>query len=216
MLARIKICGITRLQDARLASELGAWAIGFVFAKKSTRTIAPEIAGEILEKLGESAVIPIGVFVDSPADDICRAVDLSRIGGVQLHGSEPPELCAELKKRKPGLLVIKAFRPRSEPDLRALESFSACDQLLVDAFHPSLLGGTGKQADWALATQAKKHGSVILAGGLHAGNIVEAFESVKPFAVDLSSGVEESPGIKSAEKLKQVFESARVVELEAH
>jgi phosphoribosylanthranilate isomerase len=219
--ARIKICGITREEDAKLAVNLGAWALGYIFFEKSPRVVDPVRVRAIVESLIRAAAHNIelhhvGVFVNSDITAIASVIEKSAINAIQLHGDESPLFCVELKKRFPKVLLIKAFQLQSESGnetgnekgVEQLEKYrGVCDHLLIDSYALDQRGGIGKLADWPLAVRAKAFGSVILAGGLNSENIRNAIETVKPFAVDVSSGVESQPGIKSPEKLHKLFEA---------
>ena len=201
----IKICGLTREEDVALATSLGAWALGFIFYPKSPRYIAPDVARQI--KTG-SATPATGVFVNQ-VDDVLRVATEAALQGVQLHGDETPDDCARIKKAFGGF-VIKAFRPKSPDDIAAIPSYKGfVDFILIDAAGAAY-GGTGQRADWALAADAKKSGiPLILAGGINPDNIGTAASTVAPFALDLSSGIEDSPGIKNHEHMKRLFETAK-------
>jgi phosphoribosylanthranilate isomerase len=196
---KVKICGITRLQDAQQAVSLGAWAVGFIFYRKSPRYIEPEAAREIVKALPKR-VRKVGVFVDSSykaITDVCRVAGVDTI---QLHGSESPLLASSL-----GRSVIKATALRKKGDLALLKKFPHVMALLIDAYTLNEKGGTGKRANWNLALEAKQFGKIILAGGINSKNVAKAFAEVDPWAVDLSSGVESRPGIKDSEKMKILF-----------
>jgi phosphoribosylanthranilate isomerase len=203
---RVKICGLTRAEDAALAQELGAWALGFVFYPQSKRHIDAGQAATIIQSLPKP-VLAIGVFVNQ-TDEALAIAKQAHLGGVQLHGDETPEDCKKVKQNFSGL-VIKAFRPETENDLSAIHSYKGTvDYILLDAAAPGQWGGSGKTTDWALAAKAATFGiPLILAGGLTAENIRAADRQVKPFALDLSSGVEISPGIKDTGKLKGLFKA---------
>jgi tryptophan synthase beta subunit len=199
---KIKVCGITRAEDARLASELGAWAVGFIFYKESPRYIPPAKARAIIASL-PAAIHKVGVFVNASAQEIAKAREESGIDCVQLHGEETPELVADIRGT-----VFKAVRPRAASDLDRLPDFKTVSAFLIDTYSDGARGGTGKVADWSLARTAKKYGTVILAGGLTPENIAEAIREVGPDMVDVSSGLEEKPGVKSAEKMRRFFANA--------
>jgi phosphoribosylanthranilate isomerase len=202
---RIKICGITRTEDARLALQLGAWALGFIFFEKSPRYIPPAAVREILDALAAEGLVPerkVGVFVNAPAAQIQDTVKISGIDTVQLHGDETPELCQQLS----GLLLWKAFRLRSADQLLALPSFEPfAEAFLFDAAVPGQYGGTGHTTDWNLVAGIQSSRPLILSGGLHPENLQAAMSAVPAFAFDLSSGVEVKPGIKDADKLRKLF-----------
>lgn len=202
---KVKICGLTRKDDIELAHSLGAWALGFVFYHKSPRYIEPQFVASLLKNIPLS-LHRVGVFVNAAHDDILFASESVGLTCLQLHGEETPEDCALLKARFDGRL-IKAFAPRKEKDMAHLSEYEAADYFLIDAFDTKARGGTGKKADWTLAKDAKKYGEVILAGGLSSDNVRKAMDAVNPFALDVSSGVESAPGIKDAEKMKQLFET---------
>lgn len=198
---KVKICGITNLEDATMAASCGAWALGFVFWEKSPRAISPGDAAGIISRLPAS-VLPVGVFVDATLEQLKETAARTGIRAYQLHGDEKPALCGELD-----LPVIRAVRPVRSSDLAPLRAYPPLFGFLVDAAVKGMPGGTGKLADWGLAREAKAFGRIILSGGLTRENIRAAIEAVKPFAVDLSSGVEAAPGKKSPEKLKLFFEA---------
>lgn len=214
MTPRVKICGLTRAEDARLAAELGAWALGFVFFPASPRAVTGESVAAIVATVRAAGhrALATGVFVDAPPAEIAAVARTAGLDAVQLHGDEPPAACARLRDLLPNTLIIKAFRPRSVADVGAFEGYAeVCDARLVDAYDPRLAGGTGRRADWALALAARRYGPLVLAGGLDPENVREALAAVAPWAIDLSSGVESSPGVKCPVKLSQLFQSSREV-----
>jgi phosphoribosylanthranilate isomerase len=200
LLMRIKICGITNLEDALLAAEVGADALGFIFYLKSPRKVAPETAREIIAQL-PPFVTSVGVFVDEEAavvQDLAARVGLD---WVQLHGQESPAYCRSLGRR-----VIKGFRIQDEASLCPLADYhGAAQALLLDAYKQGQVGGTGTAFDWRLAREAKKYGQIILAGGLNPENVAEAIAIAQPQAVDTASGTEAAPGKKDPEKLRAFF-----------
>ncbi len=202
---RIKICGITRSEDARLALKLGAWALGFIFYEKSPRYIPAEDVRAILDELEAEGLVPerkVGVFVNASADVIQKTVKISGIDTVQLHGDEDAGFCESLK----GLNIWKAFRLRSADQLLALPSFEPfTEAFLFDAAVPGQYGGTGHTTDWSLVAGIQSSRPLILSGGLNPDNIQAAAAAVPAFAFDLSSGVEVKPGIKDADKLRKLF-----------
>jgi len=200
---KIKICGITNLEDAMLAVEYGADALGFIFYPPSRRCITPEKAKDIIAKL-PPLVFRIGVFVDEQPEKIQETVNACRLDGIQFHGSEPPDFCRLFRRR-----VIKSFRPENEASVKEIADYQV-DAFLLDSYHPELMGGTGTTFDWELAVAAKMFGPpVILSGGLDPDNVAEAIRLVKPYAVDVASGVEAFQGKKDPEKLKNFIEQAR-------
>ncbi|HUY14981.1 MAG TPA: phosphoribosylanthranilate isomerase [Terriglobia bacterium] len=203
-MTRVKICGIRRWEDAELAIELGASALGFNFYAFSKRFIAPERAADIIARL-PLFIAPVGIFADET--DAGRIVEMAQGSGVttlQIHGARPSSL-QELRKR---FRLIRAVQIAAQFEDRIFKEMRP-DAFLLDAYDPSLRGGTGKVFDWNLALEAKKYGPVILAGGLNPGNVGQAIRLVQPYAVDVASGVENSPGMKSHEKLKAFFNAVR-------
>lgn len=191
----VKICGITRREDAIAAAEMGADAVGFIFWPGSPRFIDPYRARAIASALPR-LVGTVGVFVDQPAEYVTGVANLLRLYAVQLHGSETPQFAASL-----GRPVIKSMSPSAD----AREEWPANVTLLLDAHDPAKKGGTGTPVDWNLAADIAARRHVLLAGGLNPENVGEAIGRVRPFGVDVSSGVEESPGIKNHERLAALF-----------
>ena len=209
MALRIKICGITREEDAWAAIEAGADALGFVFVPGTPRFIEPGRAAAITRSL-PPFVSRVGLFVNADPEHIRATVAEARLDTVQLHGDEPPEVGLSLLGP---VRVIQAFRVQGPETLQQLPDFrKSADAWLLDAYVPGTAGGTGARFDWNLAVQARELGHpLILAGGLKPENIAEAVRQVRPFAVDVSSGVESSPGQKDAEKIRELIRSARLV-----
>jgi phosphoribosylanthranilate isomerase len=205
MTPRIKVCGITRVEDAAVAVELGAAAVGFVFWPRSPRRIAVETAREIGGIL-PPFVARIGVFVDMPADDVARIVDDARLDGVQLHGDEKTDQYRQLQAR-----LIKAVTLDSDTDVQAAATLPAHVTVLVDATDRLRRGGTGRVADWTNAAALAAQRPIILAGGLSAANVGDAIRQVRPWAVDVSSGVEAAPGVKNRERLEAFFAAVNAV-----
>lgn len=202
---RVKICGLTRAEDAALAQELGAWALGMIFYPKSKRFITADAAKSVIAALPKSAQ-PIGVFVNQTQEALSVAPAIG-LKGIQLHGDETPDECRTARAGFNGLL-IKAFRPENAADVAAMAAYKdIVDYILVDApAAPGQYGGTGHTGDWGVAAEAAKLGiPLILAGGLGPDNISEALRAVKPYAADLASGVEQSPGVKDHIKLRALF-----------
>jgi phosphoribosylanthranilate isomerase len=198
----IKVCGITRVEDAQAAVALGASALGFVFWPESPRSLDPYRARAIVASL-PVGVTPVGVFVDQPVEYVNAVASLVGLGAVQLHGGESPDEARHI--RRP---LLKAFT------LDAIESGAATAwappaMVLLDAHDPVRRGGTGQTIDWTRAAAAARRRPTLLAGGLTAGNVAEAIARVRPFGIDVSSGVEERPGIKDAEKLRAFFAAVR-------
>ncbi|HRJ66603.1 MAG TPA: phosphoribosylanthranilate isomerase [Alphaproteobacteria bacterium] len=205
MSPRIKMCGLTRAEDAALAHAAGAWALGFIFYPKSKRYITPAAAAAIAPADAQT----VGVFVNQ-MPDIDSALKSFPLSAVQLHGDETPADARALRNSFGGT-IIKAFRLQKAEDTAQIAAWrDAADYILVDAAVAGEYGGTGHTADWTLATATKHSGlPLILSGGIDADNITAAQEAVAPFAFDLASGVESAPGIKDAQKIKTLFDISR-------
>jgi phosphoribosylanthranilate isomerase len=201
MKPRLKICGITRYQDALLAASLGAYALGFIFLKKTPRYIKPQHAKEIVAKLPPFVQV-VGVFVNEEIKVIRDIASFCHLDLIQLHGDESPSFCEKL-----GLSSLKAFRIKDERSLKYLAYYKGKVRgFLVDTYKKGKPGGTGESFNWELAIKAKAYSMpIVLAGGLRPDNIKEAIEKVKPYAIDVNSGVESSPGIKDESLLKRLF-----------
>jgi phosphoribosylanthranilate isomerase len=199
---KVKVCGITRLEDAELAIEHGAWAVGFILWPSSKRHVAPAVAAGIARHVRRK-VEPVGVFVNQSLDEIADAVDFLGLSHVQLHGDEGPSFCSAVAQRT-GAKVIKAVRIGHAADLRDLERFHT-DFHLLDTSKHGLYGGTGKTWDWSLVANRRAKIRVILSGGLTSENVAGGIAAVKPWGVDVASGVEASPGIKDPAKLEAFF-----------
>jgi phosphoribosylanthranilate isomerase len=203
-MVRIKICGITNLEDALLAASLGAHALGFIFYPPSPRSVAPEAAREIISQL-PPLVLTVGVFVDEEAAKVREMAAAVGLDWLQLHGQESPEYCRSLGRR-----VIKAFRIQDEASLAHLAAYrGAAQAFLLDAYRPGRMGGTGETFDWRVAREAQKYGPIILAGGLTPENVNQAIKMAAPQAVDVSSGAETAPGKKDPAKLRAFFAAVR-------
>jgi phosphoribosylanthranilate isomerase len=202
-MVRVKICGITAVEDALLAVEAGADALGFVFHVKSPRNISPENAKSIIQAL-PPFVQTVGLFVNSSIETINDVSDLCGLDLVQLHGDESPEFCTRVNRR-----AIKAFRIKDRSSLDPLGDYRVAGYLL-DAWVPSAYGGTGHSFNWELAVEAKRYGTIILAGGLTPENIRQAVAQVAPYGVDVSSGVECAPGRKDPEKVREFVKRAKM------
>ena len=199
---KVKVCGTTRLKDALLAVECGADAIGFIFYKKSPRYVTAKTVKDICAKL-PPFVNREGVFVNETAERINRIADRCGLDAVQLHGDESPALCKKIKCR-----VIKAVRVKDAASLKSMSRYEV-DGFLLDTYKEDQWGGTGKVFDWELAVRAKKYGPVIIAGGLNPRNVKVAIKKVEPYGVDVSSGVEQSPGKKDPGKVKAFLKAVR-------
>lgn len=203
-MVRVKICGITNLEDARLAADLGAHALGFIFYPKSPRAVAPDAARDIIRAL-PPFVLTVGVFVDEEAGVVRDLATTVGLDWVQVHGRESPAYCRALGHR-----VIKGLRVKGEEIFGELNEYKGAVQaFLLDAYKPGRPGGTGETFDWDLARRAGKYGPIILAGGLTAANVAEAIRIARPTAVDVASGVEAAPGKKDPERLRAFFASMK-------
>lgn len=203
---KIKFCGITLPEDAEHAVANDAWAIGLIFWSGSPRRCRREAATEIAAAVKRRVEI-VGVFVNPSLEHVVTTADQVGLTAIQLHGDEGPAFCAEAGRRT-GCKVIKAVRVRSGADLQAQASFHT-DYHLLDSYSPHLPGGTGETFAWEIA---RAHGGsvpLILSGGLTPENVAEAIAAVRPFAVDVASGVERSPGVKDPDKLRAFAESVR-------
>jgi len=200
---RIKICGVTRLEDALLAARLGADALGFNFWPGSKRHVAPAAAQAIISRL-PPFVTPVGVFVNQPEGELRAIAAETGIQVFQLHGDEPPDLCSRLP-----LPVVKAVPVDQVATLSKLLSYEV-QAFLLDT--PSRgFGGTGRPFDWSLAEGVSEAAPVILAGGLTPENVADAIRAVRPWAVDVASGVESSPGVKDADRMSRFVTAVREV-----
>jgi len=203
-MTKIKFCGITRLDDAELAIANGAWAIGLIFWPSSRRRAELDAAAEIAAAVKRRAEV-VGVFVNAPLDEVAQTADVVGLTVLQFHGEEGPAYCAEAARRT-GAKVIKAARVRSGADVQALASFHT-DYHLLDSYTAGVPGGTGETFSWEIARAHRGRTPVLLSGGLTPDNVADAIAAVHPYAVDVASGVELSPGLKDPEKL-QAFAAA--------
>jgi len=202
---RVKICGITRLEDALCAIEAGADALGFVFYDPSPRSVGVDLAGSIIERL-PPFVTTTALFVDPTPELVERVVQVARVDLLQFHGNESPEFCngfarpwIKALRMKPGLDVVQQSR-----------LYDSGRGVLLDAYRPGVPGGTGESFDWDRIPSELASG-IILAGGLDPTNVAEAVRRVRPFAVDVSGGVEAAPGIKSCQKIRAFIDQVRSV-----
>jgi len=203
-MVRVKICGITSLKDAMRASELGAWALGFIFYKRSPRYIAPSDAKKIIDQL-PPFITPVGVFVNEKEESVGKTAQFCNLTTLQFHGNESPSFCLRFKKYK----VIKAFRIQDEKNLGMTTRYSS-DAFLFDTFQEDVYGGSGKVFNWKIFKKQKKIKSpIILSGGLSPKNIKKAIKMVNPYAVDISSGVELAPGVKNEKLLRELFKNIK-------
>ena len=201
-MVRVKICGITTVDDALMAVAAGADAIGLVFCDKSPRALLPEQAAAIVRAL-PPFIQAVGLFVNADIAIVNATADACRLDIVQLHGEEPPEFCGLVERR-----VIKAFRVRDEASLEPMRNYRVAG-FLLDAWSPHAHGGTGATFNWELARAAATHGPIILAGGLTPENVRTAVDIVAPYGVDVSSGVESAPGRKDPEKVREFIGRAK-------
>ncbi len=196
---RIKFCGLTNLEDAQLAAEAGAWALGMILWDGSPRRCDPTEAQRIVTGLRRGGPEFVGVFVNPTLDEVARAADAIGLTMIQLHGDEGPAFCAEVARRT-GCQVIKAMPVGGKADMQAIEAFHT-DFHLLDASRPGKRGGTGETFDWTLVTTRRSKLPLILGGGLNPDNVAEAIAATHPFAVDVASGTESTPGHKAPQKL---------------
>ncbi len=204
MRVRVKICGITRIEDALVAVEAGADALGFIFHPPSPRHLDPRAAGEIICQL-PPLVSKVGVFVNAPEETIWETVRLAGTDTLQLHGEESPEFCRRFRP----LTVYRAFRIRDASSLERLPAYDTTGWLLDSEVHGQA-GGSGERFDWDLAIQATRLGKpIVLAGGLTPDNVAAAIRQVRPYGVDVSSGVESRPGRKDPARLRAFLEAVR-------
>ena len=206
----IKICGITRKQDAIAATELGADAVGLVFYKRSPRSVTLSQAGEIFSGISPNLKI-VGLFVNPEHSVVAEVVESGLVDYLQFHGDESMGFCEAF-----GLPYIKALRVRADRDITsAISNYSSANFILLDSFDKNLPGGTGEPFDWsrAVAANAIKGINLIVAGGLNSSNVRQAVEQVRPFGVDASSGIETEPGIKDIGKMQVFIEAARGAEI---
>lgn len=202
-MTRVKICGITSPEDALIAVEAGADALGFVFYQESPRHIFPEEAARIISLL-PPFVQAVGLFVNETPETVNQISRLCRLGLVQLHGDETPDYCRKIEQR-----IMKAFRVCTLTCLDPIASYhpAAC---LLDAYSPSFYGGTGTSFNWEIAQEARQRGHrIVLAGGLTPDNVAEAIRQVQPYGVDVSSGVESAPGKKDPDKVRRFVRTAK-------
>lgn len=202
---RVKICGITRLEDAELAASLDAWAIGFVLWPQSKRAADPAVAAGIARAVRRRVDV-VGVFVNPTLDEVAHAADAIGLTHVQLHGDEGPSFCTAVGQRT-GVKVMKALRIGSGADIRDAERFHT-DLHLLDTAVGAARGGTGRTWDWGLVAQRRSRVPVVLSGGLTPENVGEAIAAVRPWAVDVASGVEAAPGIKDPARVEAFVAAA--------
>jgi phosphoribosylanthranilate isomerase len=201
-MTRIKVCGITNIDDAQRALDLGAWAIGLIFHEPSPRACALPDAEEIGRRLKRAAPEVTGVFVNRPLEELAAIAEACSLSLLQLHGEEGPAYCDEAARRT-GCRVMKAVQVRDRSSLTALRAFHV-DLHLLDAHHPELRGGTGTTFDWELIRKWRDV-PLVLSGGLTPENVGDGIAAARPFAVDTASGTEAEPGRKDPAKLEAFF-----------
>lgn len=199
---KVKICGIRKLIDALLAAEAGADAVGFVFHQPSPRYIDPEDAGRIISDL-PPFLTTVGVFVNEEKEKAKDVAGQAGVDVIQLHGDEPPEYCRGFHQK-----LIKSFRVNKTFDCRVLRTYHV-NAFLLDAYDEAAYGGTGKTFDWEVIREARKYGPIILAGGLNPENAARAVKEARPYAVDVSSGVESEKGIKDHKKILKFIRAVK-------
>ena len=204
---RIKICGITKPEQGKAIATLGATTLGFICVERSPRYVTPQQIAMITDNL-PAKVEKIGVFANASQQEILTIVTESHLTGVQLHGDESPQFCQSLRQLLPSQIeLIKALRIKNLDSLtNAQIYYDLVDTILLDAYHPQLLGGTGKTLDWQDLTNFQPPLPWLLAGGLTPDNVLEALKRVHPQGIDLSSGVERSPGDKDLAKVEKLFQ----------
>jgi phosphoribosylanthranilate isomerase len=206
---RLKICGICHPDQGRAIAEIGATAIGFICVSTSPRYVTPDRIQSIIAKL-PNKIDCVGVFADATPAEIEYVIQQAALTALQLHGQESPEFCQALRQAYPQLEIIKALRVRSPQTLQQASAYQdAVDGILLDAYHPQQLGGSGQCFDWHWLKHWAFPRPWLLAGGLTPDNIQKALEQVKPPGVDLSSGVERSPGDKDLTKVERLFAAIR-------
>lgn len=211
-MVQVKICGITNLEDALVATDAGADLLGFIFYSKSPRYIAPERAKEIVLATRHLSPVTrfVGVFVNESPERVRSTMDTAQLDLVQLHGTEPASMVRELSPR-----VYKSLRPRDADEARAAvaeyrEAMNGnVPAFIVDTFDVKQFGGTGTRADWDMAARIAREFPILLAGGLNAENVADAMATVQPWGVDVSSGVERAPGLKDHAKVRRFIEAVK-------
>ncbi|MEA2424753.1 MAG: phosphoribosylanthranilate isomerase [Thermoleophilaceae bacterium] len=209
----VKICGITRPEDAELAASLGAWAIGLIFHEPSPRSVDVTTAAQIGSDLKRELEVA-GVFVNRPLEEVAELADVCSLTIIQLHGDEGPVYADELRRRS-GLKIMKAGRVRDAASLQALDAFRHVDFQLVDAHNPDLFGGTGETFDWQLLRGRLSKVPLVLSGGLTPANVAEAIRATHPWGVDSASGTEASPGVKDPAKVTAFIHAAEQAQVVA-
>lgn len=206
---RLKICGLTSVDDATLAVDAGAWALGVILWDGSPRACTLDEAAAIAAAYRRQVEV-CGVFVDATLDEVARAVDVASLTMVQLHGDEGPVYCTEVARRT-GAKVMKAARVGSRSDIQAMERYRT-DLHLLDTRVEGLKGGTGQTFDWGLTKLRMSRVPLVLSGGLYPDNVADAIAAVAPYAVDVASGTEASPGVKDAELVQAFADAVRAAD----
>ncbi len=202
----VKICGLTNLEDAQTAAQAGADALGFILVPTSPRSLSRREISEILTAL-PSTVLTVGVVANESPEFLAGLLRVCPLKALQFHGQEPPE---EVLRFKGEAKLIKAIRVRDARSLEQIPAYRGVDAVLLDAYHPQKQGGTGQAFDWSLAAQTQQYGvPILLAGGLHPGNVQEAVRQVRPFGVDVVSGVEAAPGKKDPGRVREFILKAK-------
>ena len=208
-MTQVKVCGITRREDAELAVQLGAWALGMIFWAKSPRRCTPEAAEEIGQSLKRQAELT-GVFVNATLDEVAALADRCSLTLLQLHGDEGPAYCREAARRT-GCRVMKAVRVNDAASVEGLRAFPT-DYHLLDAHVPGRRGGTGQTFNWDLARRHRGPSPLVLSGGLNADNVGQAIAAVHPWGVDSASGTEAAPGVKDPHGLEAFFKAVEAAD----
>jgi phosphoribosylanthranilate isomerase len=216
---RVKICGITRPEQGQAIAALGATALGFICVPASPRYVTPDQIARIVDQLagppatGKPGCDRIGVFMNASLEAIQATVAIAPLSGIQLHGNESPEFCHRLRQLFPATELIKALRIKTSDDLQQVDLYQdGVDTFLLDAYHPTLAGGTGTTLDWTGLQEFQPGRPWFLAGGLTPDNVLQALQQLRPDGIDLSSGVEHGPGNKDMEKVKALFRQLRQLE----
>ena len=203
---RVKICGIKQPDQGKAIAIAGATALGFICVPNTPRYVTKQQIRAVVEQLPKQ-IDRIGVFANSSVEEICQIVEFAGLTGVQLHGDESPEFCQQMRSMLPDIEIIKALRIKNSQALEQVQIyFSSVDTLLLDAYNPQMLGGTGATLDWKTLQQFQPGCPWLLAGGLTPDNVLDALKQVNPNGIDLSSGVERAPGDKDLDKVAKLFE----------
>ena len=203
---RVKICGIKQPEQGKAIAIAGATALGFICVPNTPRYVTKQQIRAVVEQLPKQ-IDRIGVFADTSVEEICQIVEFAGLTGVQLHGDESPEFCQQMRSMLPDIEIIKALRIKNSQALEQAQIyFSSVDTLLLDAYNPQMLGGTGATLDWKTLQQFQPGCPWLLAGGLTPDNVLDALKQVNPNGIDLSSGVERAPGDKDLDKVAKLFE----------